>query len=125
MNKDIENREDLVKIMQAFYERLLNDNRINFFFTKVTDIHQHLEDHFKILTTFWEQSLFMIGGYHNNMFQIHQEVHLKHPITKEHFSIWLEHFNQTIDERYQGEKAEQMKTQAMSMATVMQIKFSQ
>jgi len=123
--RDIENREDLITIMRVFYERLLGDERISFFFTKVTDTHLHLEEHFEILGTFWEQSLFMKGGYYNNMFQIHQEINQKHPFTKEHFTIWLEHFNRTIDEKFQGEKSEQMKTQALSMATVMQIKFLQ
>ncbi|MFN3755740.1 MAG: group III truncated hemoglobin [Flavobacterium sp.] len=123
--RDIKNREDLITIMRIFYDRLLSDDRISFFFTKVTNTHLHLEEHFEILATFWEQSLFMKGGYFNNMFHIHQEVNRKQPFKKEHFTIWLEHFNRSIDKKYQGEKAEQMKTQAVSMATVMQIKFSQ
>lgn len=123
--KDIETREDILLIMRKFYDKLLADDAINFFFTKVTSVNQHLEEHFETLATFWEQSLFLKGGYFNNMFQIHKNVNEKSAFTKENFQIWLTHFNTTIDENFKGKHAEQMKTQALSMATVMQIKFSQ
>ena len=122
--KDIETREDILFIMRKFYDKLLVDESINFFFTKVTSVDQHLEAHFDILATFWEQSLFLKGGYSNNMFSIHKDVHAKHAFKKEHFDIWLIHFNSTIDEHVAGKYAEQMKTQALSMATIMQIKFN-
>lgn len=120
---DIETREDILLIMRKFYDKLLADDSINFFFTKVTSVDQHLEEHFEILATFWEQSLFLKGGYYNNMFSIHKNVHDKHAFSKEHFTTWLTHFNSTIDENFEGKYAEQMKTQALSMATIMQIKF--
>jgi hemoglobin len=113
----------LLKIMKVFYALLLEDEKINFYFTKITNVDQHLEHHFEVLATFWEQSLFMKGGYSNNMFQIHKDLHEKHPFKKEHFETWLKHFYTTIDENYKGKFAEQMKTNALSMATVMQIKF--
>ena len=122
--KDIKTREDILLIMRKFYDKLLADDSINFFFTKVTTVDQHLEAHFEILATFWEQSLFLKGGYYNNMFSIHKEIHEKTPFTKEHYTIWLNHFNSTIDALFKGKNAEQMKTQALSMATIMQIKFT-
>ena len=122
--RDINSREDILLIMRRFYTKLLEDNTINFFFTEVTEVEQHLEEHFEILATFWEQSLFLKGGYHNNMFAIHKNIHEKRPFTKKHFDIWLNHFNNAIDLYCLGETAEQMKTQALNMATVMQIKFS-
>lgn len=121
--KDIETREDILLIMRKFYDKLLADDSINFFFTKVTAVDQHLEAHFEILATFWEQSLFLKGGYFNNMFSIHKEVYDKQAFTKEHFETWLTHLSSTIDELFAGKYAEQMKTQALSMATIMQIKF--
>lgn len=123
--KDIETREDIINIMRLFYEKLLADHRISFFFNQVTHVNLHLDEHFELLATFWEQSLFLKGGYSNNMFQIHQDLHQQHPFTSEHFDIWLHYFNESIDKGFEGEKASQMKTQALSMATVMKIKFSQ
>lgn len=120
---DIENREDILLIMRKFYDKLLADENISFYFTKITDTDKHLEHHFEVLATFWEQSLFMKGGYSNNMFQIHKDLHDKHALKKEHFDTWLNHLHTSIDDNFEGRYAEQMKTQALSMATVMQIKF--
>lgn len=121
--KDIETREDILLVVRKFYELLLTDERISFFFTKITDVDKHLEEHLEILATFWEQSLFLKGGYSNNMFQIHKNVHEKSPLKKEHYDIWLSHLNTSINENFEGKFAEQMKTNALSMATVMQIKL--
>jgi hemoglobin len=121
---DIETREDILLIMRKFYDKLLADDSINFFFTKITTVDQHLEAHFEILATFWEQSLFLKGGYYNNMFSIHKDVHEKQTFTKAHYDTWLQHFNSTIDDHFEGKYAEQMKTQALSMATIMKIKFN-
>lgn len=123
--RDIETREDIILIMRKFYDKLLADDSISFFFTKITNTDKHLEEHFEILATFWEQALFLKGGYHNNMFQKHKEVHEKAAFTKEHFDTWLKHLYASLDDYFAGEKVEQMKTQALNMATVLQIKFSQ
>jgi hemoglobin len=120
---DIETREDILLIVGKFYELLLADDSINFFFTKITTIDKHLEEHLETLATFWEQSLFLKGGYSNNMFQIHKNVHEKSPLKKEHYDIWLTHLNSAINANFEGKYAEQMKTQALSMATVLQIKL--
>ena len=120
---DIETREDILLIMREFYDKLLADESINFYFTKITDTDKHLEHHFEVLATFWEQSLFLRGGYFTNMFTVHKEVHEKSKFTKEHYTIWLEYLSTTIDAHFEGKYAEQMKTQALSMATIMQIKF--
>lgn len=122
---DIQNRDDILLIMRKFYEKLLADNSINFFFTKTTNVNIHLEEHFETLCTFWEQALFLKGGYKNNMFQKHLEVHEKSPFKKDHYQTWLHHLHTTIDEYFKGVNAEQMKTMSQSMATIMQIKFSQ
>lgn len=121
--KDIATRQDILLILQSFYTKLLEDTNINFFFTKITSVDLHLEEHLEILATFWEQSLFLKGGYSNNMFKIHKSVYEKHPFSTEHYQIWLNHLNNTIDAHFQGIVAEQMKTNALSMATVMQIKL--
>ena len=49
----------------------------------------------------------------------------KEHLTPELFTIWLGHFYITVDENFKGQKAEQIKTQALSIATIMQIKIVQ
>ncbi|WP_258928822.1 group III truncated hemoglobin [Flavobacterium davisii] len=77
--RDIETRQDILFVMKVFYGKLLADNKINFFFNKVTQVDEHLDHHLDVLCTFWEQALFLKGGYANNMFQIHKDVHDKSP----------------------------------------------
>jgi len=56
--------------------------------------------------------------------QIHQDVNKISKFTEEHFKIWLSYLNQSIDENFSGQIAENMKTRALSIATVMKIKLT-
>lgn len=122
---DIQTREDILLVMRKFYDKLLADNSISYFFTKTTNVSSNLEEHFETLATFWEQALFLKGGYKNNMLQKHLNVHVKSPFETNHYKTWLFHLHTTIEENFKGENAEHMKTISQSMATVLQIKFSQ
>lgn len=118
---DIQTQEDLYHLVDEFYKKLLNDNSIAYIFTDVVKIK--LEEHLPILVTFWSQLLFNTGGYFNNLTQIHLDVHQKEALTPELFNIWLQHFNDTLDENFSGPNVEKMKTQALSLSTIMQIKI--
>jgi len=121
--KDIQNQEDLYLLVKDFYKKLLSDNSISYIFTDVVKIK--LEEHLPILVTFWSQAILGTGGYTNNLTQIHLDINAKEYLSPELFKIWLNHFNTAVDENFKGEKAEQIKTQALNIATVMQIKIAQ
>ncbi len=121
--KDIENQDDLYLLVDEFYKKLLADPAISYIFTDVVKIK--LEEHLPILVTFWSQAVLGTGGYTNNLTQIHLDVSGKEYLTPELFKIWLDHFYQAVDENFTGIKAEQIKTQALSIATIMQIKIKQ
>jgi hemoglobin len=118
---DIQTREDLHLIMSEFYQKLLADDKVNFIFTEVAkiDLKTHLWD----LVDFWEQILFDTDSYQKNVLQLHLDLNQKLKLSEEHFSIWLQHFNTSIDEDFTGQIAENMKTRALSIATVMKIKM--
>ncbi|MFM9987428.1 MAG: group III truncated hemoglobin [Flavobacterium sp.] len=120
---DIQNQDDLYLLVDNFYQKLLSDKSISYIFTDVIKIH--LEEHLPILVTFWSQAILGTGGYTNNLTQIHLDIDEKEHLTPELFKIWLNHFNNSVDENFMGEKAEQIKTQALSIATIMQIKIMQ
>lgn len=120
---DIQTQEDLFLLVDEFYKKLLSDDAISYIFTDVVKIK--LEEHLPILVTFWSQGIVGTGGYTKNLTQIHLEVNEKKYLSPELFSIWLNHFYNSVDENFKGEKAEQIKTQALSIATVMQIKIAQ
>lgn len=119
--KDIENQEDLYLLVDEFYKKLLTDPNISYIFTDVVKIK--ILEHLPILVTFWSQAILGTGGYTKNLTEIHLDIDKKEHLTPELFKIWLEHFNTTVDELFAGQKAEQIKTQALSIATIMQIKI--
>ncbi|MFY7742386.1 MAG: group III truncated hemoglobin [Flavobacterium sp.] len=121
--KDILSQDDLYLLVDEFYKKLLSDPKISYIFTDVVKIK--LEEHLPILVTFWSQAILGTGGYTNNLTQIHLDVNEKSYLSPELFQIWLNHFNNSVDENFKGEKAEKIKTQALSIATVMQIKIAQ
>jgi hemoglobin len=100
----------------------LSDASISYIFTEVVKIK--LEEHLPILVTFWSQALFDTGGYFHNLTKIHLDINDKEKLTPELFAIWLNHFNATVDGNFIGINAERIKTQALSLATVMQIKIN-
>lgn len=120
---DIQTQDDLYLLVNEFYKKLLTDERISYIFTDVVKIK--LKEHLPILVTFWSQGILGTGGYTNNLTQIHLDVNEKSYLSPELFQIWLNHFNHAVDENFKGENAEKIKTQALSIATVMQIKISQ
>jgi len=121
--KDIQNQDDLYFLVNEFYKKLLADDKISYIFTDVVKIK--LEEHFPILVTFWSQAILGTGGYTNNLTQIHLDLNAKEYLSPELFTIWLNHFYNAVDDNFIGEKAEQIKTQALSIANIMQIKITQ
>lgn len=119
---DIQNQDDLYKVVDEFYKKLLADEAISYIFTDVVKIK--LEEHLPVLVSFWSQSILGTGGYYNNLTQIHLDVNAKSYLSKELFEIWLNHFENSIDENYQGINCERMKNQAHNLSAVMQIKIA-
>ncbi|MBI3139096.1 MAG: group III truncated hemoglobin [Sphingobacteriales bacterium] len=123
MKNELQNREDLLKLVTRFYEKLLADPSISYLFTEVAKID--LDHHLPVLVDFWDSILFQSDTYRKNAMEPHLRLHHQSPLRKEHFTTWLLHFKASVDELFEGEKAFQAKERATSIATVMQIKISQ
>ena len=121
MKTDIKNRQDIEMLINTFYEKVKVDTTIGYFFNDV--IHVNWEKHLPKMYDFWENVIFNTGTYEGNPMQQHQNLHKKSPMSKVHFDRWLMLFKTTVDELFEGEKAEQSKQRATSIATVMQLKI--
>lgn len=119
--KDIETREDIEILVDSFYKKVLKDETIGYIFKDVANIN--LEKHMPTMYDFWETTLFHRSVYKGNPMSIHLKLNKKEQLRKGHFDQWLALFNETVDELFQGEKAELAKTRGLSIATVMQIKI--
>lgn len=119
---DIQNQDDLYLLVNEFYKKLLSDHSISYIFTDIVKIK--IEEHLPVLVTFWSQAILGTGGYTNNLTDIHLKINKIKPLTPELFKIWLNHFYTSVDENFEGQNAEKIKTQALNIATVMQIKIA-
>ncbi|MEW7292265.1 group III truncated hemoglobin [Aquimarina sp. 2304DJ70-9] len=107
--------------MKTFYSNAFADPSIGIFFTEIAKIN--LEEHLPQITDFWEQQLFRKGDYKKNVLQIHKDLSNQKKLEKVHFETWLSLFNNVVDTHFKGEKANLIKTRALSIATVMQLKI--
>lgn len=111
---DIRDRDDIRDLLVAFYGKAFEDDLIGFVFTDIT--HMELEPHLPIMCDFWETVLFRAGLYKRNALDPHFAIHKRSPLLPEQFARWLELWNGTLDELFEGEIAEHCKVQAERIA---------
>jgi hemoglobin len=121
MKKDIETRDDVEQLIRAFYEKAKKDPVIGYIFNDLAKVNW--EKHLPVMFDFWENALFYTGSYSGNPMASHQKLHQMFTLTPKHFSQWIILFTSTVDELFDGEKAELAKQRALSIATVMQLKI--
>jgi hemoglobin len=122
MKTDLKDRNDIIQLINRFYDKLLEDELMAPLFTEVAQIN--LPEHLPILYDFWESTLFRAGTYKRDAMQPHLDLHRKHRLTDEHFARWLQLFDESVDELFAGETAHNAKVRALSIATIMRIKIS-
>jgi hemoglobin len=121
--RDLENRNDIVYLLERFYERAFGDDLIGIYFTEVVPLD--LETHIPVIADFWESVIFNSHGYRKNVMVVHEHIHRLKEIRKEHLDRWVELFTKTVDENYEGANADRIKQRAVSIATLMNIKLNQ
>jgi hemoglobin len=121
MKKDITTAEDIQLLVNSFYDKVRMDPAIGFLFDDVA--HVDWERHLPVMYAFWENVLFMTGGYSGNPMTAHLKLHGQYPLTKFHFDRWYELFKSTVDEHFEGEVAEKARQRALSISTIMQIRI--
>lgn len=115
MKNDIQNREDVFLLVSSFYTKVRANKEIGHFFNEtIEDWPTHLEK----LTDFWETNLFMVSKFRGNPMRAHKEVdrNFNHSIEQKQFGEWLNMWYQTIDELFEGDRANIAKNRARNMA---------
>ncbi|MFN8576617.1 MAG: group III truncated hemoglobin [Candidatus Sericytochromatia bacterium] len=121
MKKDIENIEDIKKLVNNFYIKVVPDEVIGWIFEDVmqTDWTYHLPK----MYDFWESVIFGTV-FDGNPIQRHIEVNQEVKLLPDHFQQWELLFIETVDEYFIGEKAELAKSRAKSISKIIQNKIS-
>lgn len=115
MKNDIQNREDVFLLVSTFYTKVRANQKIGHFFNDtINDWPAHLEK----LTDFWETNLFMVSKFRGNPMRTHKEVDrdFDHSIEQAHFGEWLNMWYETLDELFEGDRANIAKNRARNMA---------
>jgi len=120
--KDIKNRNDIIKLVDVFYEKIKTDEVIGFIFTDVAKVNW--AKHLPIMYDFWENILFYTGNYNGSPMIAHKNLMQKTTLTHQHFEHWTTLFSETVDELYAGKKATEIKERAKNIATVMKHKIT-
>lgn len=122
MKNDLQNREDLLMLLKAFYEKAFEDEKIGFFFTQVVPLN--LETHIPVIADFWDSVVFGTRGYSRNVMEVHQHISSLSQIRKEHLDRWVELFCDTVDHFFEGKNATVIQQRAKSIAALMNFKLN-
>jgi len=111
---DISSRDDIISLLNQFYEQAQNDEIIGNKFT-----HINMAVHTEIIADFWDGILFGTNRYSGDPFGKHLDLNL----AAKDFERWILLFNQTIDKNYSGPIADEAKYRAGTIAQVFQHKL--
>jgi dephospho-CoA kinase len=105
--RELNNREDIDFLVHSFYKQVLKDEMLAPFFQTL-----EFELHLPKMIDFWCFVLLGETGYSTNVV----EKHMHMPLKAEHFERWLQIFNRTLDEFFDGENVEIAKQRAFTIA---------
>ncbi|RZJ35656.1 MAG: group III truncated hemoglobin [Flavobacterium sp.] len=120
MKADITERKDLELLVDSFYDKVKSDDVIGYLFNDVAQVNWEL--HLPKMYDFWENIIFHTANYSGNPMLRHKELHEKSTMEPSHFRHWNYLFNATVDELFEGEKADEIKLRASNIAQVMRYK---
>lgn len=120
---DIKGREDIIKLVDAFYQKVLKDDLIGSIFTDTIDFIWN--EHIPIMYDFWESVLFHKAIYKGNPMLKHIELNKKVKLRERHFQRWLSVWKITVDELFKGEIADKAIEKSIMMKNLMQYKIEQ
>ncbi len=108
--KDIIQLEDIKLLVGSFYGKVREDKLLAPIFNE--QIGNKWSEHLEKMYRFWQTVLLAEHTYYGSPFSPHANL----PVDKNHFDRWLELFNETIDEQFTGQKAEEARWRAGKMA---------
>jgi len=115
---DLLDRSDIVRLVDAFYDRIRADAMLSPIFDEVARVDwvQHLPR----MYDFWDSVLFGTVAFKGNPLAAHRALARRVPLSSTEFTRWLQLFHATVDALFAGPSAADAKSRASRIATVMQ-----
>ena len=114
--QDISNSADVELLVKTFYSNLLLNEEVKPIFEYVD-----FEKHMPHMIAFWEFVLLDKEGYTTNVF----DKHVNLPLKAEHFEIWLNAFENSVNALFEGENAQKAIFRAKTIAFSFESKMKQ
>lgn len=114
---DIKNDEDIEKLVHTFYSKVQEDERLGYIFNDFAEVDW--DNHLPKMVDFWSNLIFQTGRYKGRPFRHH----LPLPIEKMDFNCWYNLFGETVDELFEGERADHAKEMAGKIASSFSIRL--
>lgn len=102
--------KDIKLLVDSFYGKVREDEILAPIFNQ--RIGDKWPEHLEKMYRFWQTILLGTHTYFGSPFAPHASL----PVDMNHFNRWLELFNETIDDHFCGEKAEEARWRAGKMA---------
>lgn len=118
MKKDIVSRADIESLVNTFYDKVIADKQLGFIFQKVAKVNW--STHLPAMYNYWENIILFTGSYDGNPMNLHMHLHDIKPLNAAHFDQWNYLFINTINELFQGKRAELAKERALSISRIIQ-----
>ncbi len=121
IKKDIEEKTDIERLVNTFYEKVRMNQILGPIFNEVVKVQW--ENHLPKMYEFW--GAILLGGvqFKGNPMRTHILLSQKTEIGKLQFDTWLQIWKSTVDELFAGPLAEDAKTRAESIAGLMLLKI--
>ncbi|MBP6513307.1 MAG: group III truncated hemoglobin [Bacteroidia bacterium] len=121
MKKDIESREDVELLVNTFYDGIKVHNLLGPIFNVSANVNW--ETHLPKMYSFWSSLLLGEHSFTGNPMATHIALSKNIPLTSLEFSEWIQLFNATVDDLFEGEKANEAKIRAANIARLMLFKI--
>lgn len=115
--KDIRNDDDIRQLVETFYGRVQNNERLNHIFSDVADVDW--DHHLPKMVDFWSNLIFQTGRYKGKPFRKHMPL----PLEENDFHLWYGLFVKTVDDHFEGAKAEYAKEMASKIAASFSVRM--
>lgn len=119
MEKEIVDLSDIKVLVDSFYGKVRQDALLAPIFDEV--IQDRWPQHLETMYTFWQTLL--LGGtrtYKGNPFAPHANLF----ISKIHFDRWLELWNKTLTDNFEGEVSDEARWRASRIAEMFQMRIA-
>ena len=112
MKSDITQPADIRKLVDTFYAKVQEDRLLGPVFNDFARVDW--AEHLPTMYSFWENILLGTALYSGRPFPKHAPL----PISGQHFVQWINLFEATVDENFNGQKADEAKGRARAIALV-------